>query len=80
MYFPKMTVWISQCLLLEMRSSLAGWMMRFAHLKRKLQCGLQNWLTALGASTEGVLIQEWGASRPLSHEAGAPHGWLLLHI
>lgn len=33
-----MTVWISQCLLLEMRSLLAGWIMRFAHLKRKLQC------------------------------------------
>lgn len=48
MYFQKITVWISQCLLLGMRNLLAGWIMCFNHLKRKI-CGvcLQNCLTAL---------------------------------
>lgn len=55
MYFQKITVWISQCLLLEMRNLLAGRIMCFNHLKRKI-CGvcLQNCLSALRGFHRGV--------------------------
>lgn len=53
--------------------------MHFAHLKRKLQCVcLQNWLTALGASTEGCPHPGVGVPRDwLSHEGGGT-SWLAL--
>lgn len=70
-----MTVWISQCLLLEM-SLLAGWIVRFAHLRRKLQCVSAELAGCSRSSHRGV-----GVPHDRCHmREGAPHGWLLLHI
>lgn len=72
-----MTVWISQCLLLEM-SLLAGWIVRFAHLRRKLQC-VSAELAGCSRSSHrgGPHPGVGGASRPLSHEGGGT-SWLAL--
>lgn len=78
MYFQKMTVWVSQCPLLEMRRLLAGWIMRFAHLKSKLQCVSAELADCSRSFHRGVSSsRSGGASRPLSHEGGGT-SWLAL--
>lgn len=80
MYFQKMTVWISQCLLLEM-SLLAGWIVRFAHLRRKLQCVSAELAGCSRSSHRGGPHPGVGVPHDRCHmKEGAPHGWLLLHI
>lgn len=78
MYFQKITVWISQCLLLEMRSLLAGWIMRFTHLKRKLQCVSAELPDCSRSFHRGVSSSRSGGALQLAVHMEEGTSWLAL--